>query len=442
MERQHTPLAGRLLAALALIASVAMSPSARARPAQTRAQTVHLTWIQVDTSHPDTLYVGGYLQRGYPCYVTHSDTSCAAWSARSVDGGGSWQRLVATIGRTRIDVVPDVRAYPRSFIYPASTGYVYAALAIDGSPGGSGASVWRSRDRGLHWEEMISSPGNIGSDYDNLAVSPVAAATVYAITLLNSGEGGPYDPQLRITDDAGAHWRTASGSLILFSPDRSGNVNAIAGSVVADARHRDTVYSGLIPLRVDASWPSLWARTEDAGRTWHLVANPPGSQVSPRVRGGMGLMPAGFTLGTDAHLPGLLVARVPAAPAPTRHRYVSADAGRTWRPLTCPGALHDACPIAVVDNAFGAGRSYGFYADGVHAFAGAGPAGARLPGLSDCLPTAPGSIVGAQGGARAGDPVYVLARGGDRLQLFRSIDGGRSWRRVTPRDSLVPDKGS
>jgi len=133
---------------------------------------------------------------------------------------------------------------------------------------------------------------------------------------------------------------------------------------------------------------------------------------------------------------------VPAAPAPVRHRYVSADAGRTWRSLTCPGALRGTCPLAAVDNAFGSGRSYGIYADGIHAFRGACLAGARLPGINDRLPAAPGSIVGLQGGTRAGDPVYVLARGGGRLQLFRSADEGQIWHRVTPQDSLVPDTRS
>jgi len=97
--------------------------------------------------------------------------------------------------------------------------------------------------------------------------------------------------------------------------------------------------------------------------------------------------------------------------------------------------------VAVVDNAFRAGRPYGFYTDGIHAFAATGPAGPRLGGLSDHRPAAPTSIAEVQGGTRAGDPVYMLACGGGRLELFRSADAGQSWHRLTPRDSLVPDMG-
>ena len=427
MKKKGAARAARVLATLALAACAAVPPYIRARPAQAATQTVQLTWIRVDTLRPDTLYAGGYLQRDYRC-----PPFCPEWSARSVDAGRSWRRM---------GVVPDIAGYPRSFIYPASTGYAYASLTTDGSPSGSGNAILRSRDRGLNWEGMIYSSGNIGSAYDNLAVSPGAEATVYAITLPDSGEGG-YDPRLRVTNDAGAHWRTAPGTLNLYPAEPSGDIELLAGSVLADARHRDTVYTGLTPLRVSASWPSLWTRTEDAGRTWHLVADPPGSQVSSGIRGSPDPVPVGFTLYTDAHLPSLLVARVPAAPAPARHRYVSADAGRTWRSLTCPGALRGTCPLAAVDNAFGSGRSYGIYADGIHAFRGACLAGARLPGINDRLPAAPGSIVGLQGGTRAGDPVYVLARGGGRLQLFRSADEGQIWHRVTPQDSLVPDTRS
>ena len=420
MKRQDIARVGCLLATLALAVCCGVPSPAQAWPAravQRAAQTVHLAWIQVDPLHPEALYAGGYLERDYPCFTTPANNYCPAWSARSMDAGRSWQQM---------GVAPDILAYPRSFIYPASTGYVYAALATDGSPGGSGNSVWRSRDHGIHWEAVISLPGNIGSHLDSLAISPVAAATVYVITLPSDGVSG-YDPQLRVTDDAGTYWRIAPGAPTVSSSD----IDLPVGSLLADARHRDTVYLGLTPLSVSASWPSLWTRTEDAGRSWHLVANPPGSQVPSGLPGSTDPVPVGFTLGIDPHLPGLLLARVPAAPAPTRHRYVSADAGRTWRPVACPGALGGACPLTVVDNVLGAGRSYGFYADGVHAFSGAGPAGSRLAALSDRLPVAPGGIVAAQSGTHAGNPVYVLARGGDRLQLYRCADAGRSWRRIT-----------
>ena len=392
-------------------------------------QVAELTWLRVDTRHPDTLYVGGYLRHDFPCPEI-GGFPCPTWSARSVDGGATWRSMDGALqGRGAGSRLPPFKPciYPRSFIYPADTGYVYATITVHCSPAGSFSSVLRSRDRGLRWQALFSAHGGVDPSYDNLAISPVAASRVYAVTVDDGPSGGSYNARLRVTDDAGAHWRIAPGDMTITQP---GGFNGLAGAVLGDPRHRDTVYSGLNPLPVDdGTPPTLWSRSEDAGRTWSPVPPPPGG-------GGQ----AGFVLDTDTHLPGLLVARVPARPTRSRRWYVSSDSGRTWRAATCPGVLHDGCPSSVVDSVFGSGSSYGFYPDGIHAFTGDGPAGARMA-VSDRLPATPGAIVSAQSGDRTGDPVYVLVRAIARLQLFRGDDGGRAWRRITPPDSLEPDRG-
>ena len=143
----------------------------------------------------------------------------------------------------------------------------------------------------------------------------------------------------------------------------------------------------------------------------------------------------------------LTVVNVPGVP-PDR-RWASLDHGATWKQTVCLGDLRGTCPTYTLDNVFGAGKAYGFYADGVHAFVGAGPSGPRLA-LSDRLPCHGAGLLDAGGGAHAGDPVYVLCQAPlvQRTRLFallsnnsdtsrvgtlyRSTDAGASWRKLDP----------
>ena len=136
-------------------------------------------------------------------------------------------------------------------------------------------------------------------------------------------------------------------------------------------------------------------------------------------------------------------------PVPPDRRWASLDRGTTWRQTVCPGDLRGECPAYVLDNVFGAGKAYGFYADGVHAFAGAGPAGPRLA-LSDRLPCRGADVLDVGGGSQAGDPAYLLCQASKRQRtklsamlpansdtsrvgtLYRSTDAGASWRKLDP----------
>jgi hypothetical protein len=117
---------------------------------------------------------------------------------------------------------------------------------------------------------------------------------------------------------------------------------------------------------------------------------------------------------------------------PLDRRYLSADAGRTWRPARCPGDLNGSCPAFTVDSVFGAGASYGFVHDGIYSFQDGGSAGGRLR-ISDRLPFRTSDLLDVGAGNLAGDPIYALARGTqgvDHGLLYRSIDGGRTWYRL------------
>ena len=117
---------------------------------------------------------------------------------------------------------------------------------------------------------------------------------------------------------------------------------------------------------------------------------------------------------------------------------------------SAPEIRRGTCPAYTLDNVFGAGKAYGLYADGVHAFTGAGAAGPRLA-LSDRLPCRGADVLDAGGGAHAGDPVYLLCQAPpvQRTRLVcpvaqqlghqpggqachRSTDAGASWRKLDP----------
>ena len=170
-------------------------------------------------------------------------------------------------------------------------------------------------------------------------------------------------------------------------------------------------------------------RSEDAGLTWTRVATP--TEILPLHS---------FSVATDRHEPGLIIATTSDAAVPTDRRYLSADRGRTWRAATCPGDLRGVCPAFTVDNVFGAGASYAFFPSGIYRFQAAGPALDRLA-ISDQLPAPIGQLIDVQAGSRAGDPVYLLARGQQgHVQglLYRNTDGGHSWQGLLRDVSLSP----
>jgi len=424
-----------------------------------------ITWLRVAPASPRRVYVGGFAVRGYVPGVDPivSGTLCGFRISRSPDGGTSWHLAP-------IPILADIRYDPSlgcygpgpltlspdgTHLFSLTEGYVVSVHR--------GTGLWFSADGGTTWGFPIEqvAPADAGGSEWGAAISPVNPRRVWAFVV--GGSQVSLDTMLR-SDDGGAHWRVTwppAGAAPSGGPPGGPPTTPVPGGppeapgveMVADPTRADTAYLGL-GTSTTLPPPQEWARTEDGGRTWQPVPLP---VATPSGDGTASPYASDIELYADPHLPGLLALRVAGTPAPPGlppdRRYVSADHGRTWRAVPCPGDLRGECPASTLDNVFGAGKAYGFYRDGVHAFAGAGPAGPRLA-LSARLPCRGAAVLEAAEGMRAGDPAYLLCRLPDdqRARLagrlppitfklsdpgrvgaaYRSTDGGRSWHTLSP----------
>ncbi len=384
------------IAVAALIVLITLQTDARAAaPGRTTTAPpmvpVHVLWLHVDPLAPRSLYAGGVL------FCTDPTQSCFPWLMHSTDGGTSWSDLsiglAATVGRAV--VAPLQVAADGRRLYHVTSYY-------GGSPASNAHYVVQSPDAGLHWAAIGDlNPAQYGGGFRQVILSPVSAQRLYA-----------HD-----TPDPGG-WQTSADAGRTWGPcaDADATTNAATGvthgatSLVADPTHVDTVYA--------VSDQGNVLRSDDACAHWSTPRPAPARD---------------FTLLFDPHEGTSLVGQTSATGTPADRRYLSDDGGRTWRAAPCPGALNGVCPAFSVDNVFGAGAAYGFVGDGVYRFVGGGLAQSRLA-VSNRVPARTADILAVGGGARAGDPVYLLrtgVAGNVHGVLFRSTDAGRTWTRLS-----------
>jgi hypothetical protein len=316
---------------------------------------------------------------------------------------------------------------------PRVAGRVVAVAVDPGDPRhllAGGGGVWESRDRGRSWQSRTDDQPTaaIGA----LAFAPGDPAVAYAGTgqgealaalgvgLLRSGDGGatwrplvagellgagfsdllvdPVDPGRLLAATTAGLWASADGG-VGWEPRLAGRCWAVSagagGERLAGGEH------GL-------------HRSEDGGATWRWVP--------------LASAPDGFDRVAVAHARGGQVAYVFAAGDGVGHLWRRERAGRPFEPVKPPPDLHSrqawhswACaadpgdPDAVWLGAFGLHRG-ARRPDGRWSWA---DLAARPSG--DSLPPGQHAVVFEPGDPRA---VYVANEGG----LFRSPDGGRSWR--------------
>ena len=376
-----------------------LATQAKARVVPSR---VAIESVLVDPQHPSTVYVSG-----------------SFGLMRSLDAGSTWADLGHGLGldegfpgyqrSNEADHAPTTDDLTVDGFVLGQGGVLLARAAHRGpTPDSYREQILRSADGGLSWTSEVESPQTVVSA---VAISPVDPRRGYTLTVGSGGGAAEWD--VSTSRDAGLTWHGGGNLSDIAGPEQS------IGSLLLDPAHADTVY-------VQGS--ATWARSDDAGATWTQVLTP---TATPALRS--------FSISTDAHLPGMLVAWSADPAIPADRRFVSGDGGRSWHTARCPGALGHACPSFAVDNVFGTGIAYAFYAAGIYRFRGAGPAeDGPIAGLALPLPLARVRVV--TGGSKMSDPLYVLskpARAGAGGDLYSSIDSGAHWRLATTR--LLPN---
>lgn len=201
--------------------------------------------IAVADSDAGVIYVG----TGSACIRGNVSVGRGVW--KSEDGGGAW----------RFIGLPNSGAFGEMVVHPSDPDLVYAAAL--GSPFGKNRErgVYRSRDGGESWENVLFLSDSTGAVA--LAMNPADPSEIYAgmwrgerkpWTLISgSMEGGVYK-----TNDAGDHWTKLSGGL---PDDMVGKV----GLALSPANPRR------IWAVVEAEpGNGLW-RSDDAGATWTFL---------------------------------------------------------------------------------------------------------------------------------------------------------------------------
>ncbi len=171
---------------------------------------------------------------------------------RSRDGGATWQQVLfknENVGA--VDLALD----------PRDPKVVYAALWNTRRPPwtiyppsyGPGSGLYKSSDGGTTWTELTAGLPTEGLGRIGIAVAPTNARRVYAI--VDAKQGGLYR-----SDDAGATWHLLSGD------DRVWGRGWYFCKVVVDPKNADIVY---------VSNTSLY-RSTDAGKSWTAIKGAPG----------------------------------------------------------------------------------------------------------------------------------------------------------------------
>ncbi len=410
---QHLLLLGSLLIGAGAGAPASAAPSSRA----VVPSPVYVQWLRVDAQHSRTVYIGGTMR----CADNSASGGCAGWAWRSTDGGTTWTDLSDALGASWFGCVSNVTP----FLLTISSLFMLSDSTC-GSPSSSISVLRRAAAGGLSWATVDPPPDapsaqEYEAGYRAVAISPVSPRRIYATYY--PGGGAPSE-EVVFSDNGG---KSFDGVLRVQSsqqpPRGKLGVDALGGalgSIVADPLQLNIVYANVIDDVTDRH-PVTAARSEDAGSTWTLLVTPP---ETPALKT--------FAVSVSPGHPGRLVASTTDPGVPSDRRYLSSDGGRSWAKSVCPGDLHGTCPTATLEDVFGAGYGWAFHQKGIYRFQASGPALDRLA-ISDHLPFNSEPIIAAGGGARPGDPIYLLGRGRNGPTegvLYRSTDAGTSWQQL------------
>ncbi|MGC1380050.1 MAG: hypothetical protein WA814_03365, partial [Candidatus Baltobacteraceae bacterium] len=185
------------------------------------ASTYQIGSIVVDPHDPNVVYVAAL---GHP-YAANPERGVF----KTTDGGKTWSKVLYKDADTgAISLAME----------PGNANVVYAALWQTRRPpwnvyppsNGPGSGLYKSSDGGATWMQLSAGlPARVG--HIGLSISPAAPHRVYAMVDSAPGQGGVYR-----SDDAGATWMHADGEARIWQR------GWYFGGITADPRNPDVVY--------------------------------------------------------------------------------------------------------------------------------------------------------------------------------------------------------
>ena len=259
--------------------------------------------VAVAPSNPNIIYVG----MGEACL--RANLSAGDGVYKSTDAGKSWTHIglddTSQVGRVLVDPLnPDV-------VYVAAIGHPYGPNSERG--------VFRSKDGGKTWQKILYVNDKTGAA--DLSMDSANPKVIYASTwqvLRTPWEivsGGP-GSGLYKTVDGGDHWTLLTGGMPASDKGKIG--------VAVSPADPNIVYA-VVPAGADHEEGGVY-RSNDAGRTWRMMSNPPEVRLRDYYYGHIFADPKSVdTIYTF------------------RKEFMkSTDGGRSWQELRLPhGDFHD-----------------------------------------------------------------------------------------------------
>ena len=235
--------------------------------------------LAVDPVNPSIMYVGTRRD-----YVRASD---GLW--RSTDGGDTWQSMPLPKdmgGIVNVLVDPRTAGSTRARLYVQGAflhrsddgGATFVEISPAGRNGGASVRldpsnpdtvyvaakipafvVFKSDDRGVHWQRATIREGNVTLWNNSIAVAPSDRRFVYVV--FGSGDG----PMLARSEDGGASWMEATVPSFRADP-----YQAWTGAVTVNPKSPQDILVGNLDL----------AASPDGGRTWVNPSTPHVDQIA------------------------------------------------------------------------------------------------------------------------------------------------------------------
>jgi photosystem II stability/assembly factor-like uncharacterized protein len=259
--------------------------------------------VEVAPSNANIIYVG----MGEACLRANLSSGDGVY--KSTDAGRTWTHVglddSSQIGRILID------PHNPDLVYVAAVGHPYGPNTERG--------VFRSKDGGKTWEKVLYVNEKTGAV--DLSMDPTNSKVIYASawqvlrTPWGIDSGGP-GSGLYKTVDGGDHWTLLTDGLPASEKGKIG--------VSVSAADPNVVYA-VVPAGVDHEEGGIY-RSNDAGKTWRMMSNPPEVRLRDYYYGHIFADPK----------------NVDTVYTFRKEFMKSTDGGRTWQELRVPhGDFHD-----------------------------------------------------------------------------------------------------